>query len=256
VQEGYPAVECEVSFYNLTNKMKLEQNQSNIPLVLDQKSNPQDTDVMVEVLVASSGKIIQNASKLASEGKIEEAHDQIKKLISRIDNYKHHSPTSLGEIAYRLKNLDEKLGEKNANASKHLLAEGTNLSFRGIDKLDLKDVKSHNEIFYIETEGEIDLYKCPEIRSNVESQLLLGYRYIIIDMNNTRHIDSSAIGTLIQIVGWLRRRGGELVVVGVKDNVKKIFEITKLFSHIRTFASREEAKDWIKSKILSKESDN
>ena len=56
---------------------------------------------------------------------------------------------------------------------------------------------------------------------------------MIFDFSDTAHIDSSAIGTLIQIVGWLRRRGGEFVAANIRDSVKKVFEITRLYNHIR-----------------------
>jgi Ca-activated chloride channel homolog len=82
-----------------------------------------------------------------------------------------------------------------------------------------------------------------------------GYRFIIMDLKDTSHIDSSAIGTLIQIVGWMRRRGGELVVSGLKDSVKKVFEITKLYNHIRVAETLADSKELIQRILVVREGD-
>lgn len=82
-----------------------------------------------------------------------------------------------------------------------------------------------------------------------------GFRYVVFDFANTSHIDSSAIGMVIQIVGWLRRRGGELVVANIHDSVKKIFEITRLYNHIRVAESLSSAKEILQRIIYANEGD-
>lgn len=76
---------------------------------------------------------------------------------------------------------------------------------------------------------------------------------MIFDLSDTRHIDSSGIGTFIQIVGWLRRRGGELVVCNIVDSVRKVFSITRLENHIRVASSVQEGRDIIQSIIDSRD---
>jgi Ca-activated chloride channel family protein len=135
------------------------------------------------------------------------------------------------------------------------MATGTNLSTRGSEVLDMKDVNFHDDIYIYETKGDIDLYKCPEIETHMQEKMKSGYRFVIMDLKDTSHIDSSAIGTLIQIVGWLRRRGGELIVCGLKDSVKKVFEITKLYNHIRVSESLSDSKELIQRILVVREGD-
>ncbi|PJZ86822.1 STAS domain-containing protein, partial [Leptospira levettii] len=103
--------------------------------------------------------------------------------------------------------------------------------------------------------GDIDLYKCPEIKQLMEQKIADGYRYMIFDFSRTSHIDSSAIGMVIQIVGWLRRRGGELVVTNIRDSVKKIFEITRLYNHIRVAENLPSAKEILQRIVYANEGD-
>ncbi|MEN9319153.1 MAG: hypothetical protein RLZZ309_140, partial [Bacteroidota bacterium] len=44
-------------------------------------------------------------------------------------------------------------------------------------------------------------------------------------------------GAFIQIVGWLRKRGGEFIVTNIVDSVRKVFTITRLENHIRVATS-------------------
>ena len=121
--------------------------------------------------------------------------------------------------------------------------------------IDLMGVEVHDSIFEYQTAGDIDLYKCPDIKNTVQNQMNDGYRFMIFDLNNTRHIDSSGIGTFIQIVGWLRRRGGEFVVTNISDGVRKIFSLTRLENHIRVTDSIQEARSTIQNIIDTRQKD-
>ena len=73
-----------------------------------------------------------------------------------------------------------------------------------MDIIDTGGVDVHDRIFEYKVIGDIDLYKCPDIKATVQSQMRDGYRFVIFDLSDSKFIDSSAIGAFIQIVGWLR----------------------------------------------------
>ena len=74
-----------------------------------------------------------------------------------------------------------------------------------------------------------------------------GFKYVIFDLKETKFIDSSGIGALIQIAGWLRRRGGELVVCNISESVKRVFEVTRLENHIRVASDNTQSFEIIES---------
>ncbi|MCB1177468.1 MAG: STAS domain-containing protein, partial [Leptospiraceae bacterium] len=112
-------------------------------------------------------------------------------------------------------------------------------------------VETHDRIFEYKINGDVDLYKCPDLKALVQAQMKEGYKFIVFDLEQTKFIDSSGIGAFIQISGWLRRRGGELVVANIADSVRKVFEVTRLENHIRLARSMPEANDIINSIIQS-----
>ncbi|NCS93693.1 MAG: anti-sigma factor antagonist [Leptospira sp.] len=248
-------IDLEVSYYNLLDGMKIEKVSATTELNVNSSGSKQDPDVLVEILVVETANLILKASDLLRSNNNSEAKTIVQEQIAKLSENKHYSPNTLGGLLNRLEVLETKIQENTSNVSKLFMASGTNLSNRGSEVLDMKDVSFHDDIFIYETKGDIDLYKCPEIKTHMQEKMKSGYRFIIMDLKDTSHIDSSAIGTLIQIVGWMRRRGGELVVSGLKDSVKKVFEITKLYNHIRVAETLADSKELIQRILVVREGD-
>ncbi len=250
-----PLYQAKVTYYNLLNQMKLESVESELPLHYEKSQGKQDPDVLVEMIMADAAKGMRQITDAVKLNKLDEARAILAVLVHSIEKNKHFAPNSLGSLLSRLNSMDNKIQEKVANLSKHIFA-GSSFISRGPEQIDTKDMNLHDDIFEYKTSGDIDLYKCPEMKAVVESKLSEGYRFMIFDMSDTAHIDSSAIGALIQIVGWLRKRGGEFVACNIRDSVKKVFEITRLYNHIRVEESLPEAKDILNRIIFAKQGES
>lgn len=238
----------DVSFYNLFEKMRLEKISKNLPMVKTNKEPEADNEVVVERLVTSSAKTVIKAAKLIKENDIGMARTLLQAAMDRVEDNVKLSPEILNPILQRLKNIEIKLRENAASASKHFMAEGSDLYSR-MDIIDTGGVDVHDRIFEYKVVGDIDLYKCPDIKATVQAQMRDGYRFVIFDLSDCKFIDSSAIGAFIQIVGWLRKRGGEFIVTNIVDSVRKVFTITRLENHIRVAMSMDEARDIVESII-------
>jgi Ca-activated chloride channel homolog len=248
-------IHFDVSYYNLMDGMKMETATNDLEVASTSQASKQDPDVLVEMLVAETAHSILKASDLLRLKSTKEAMDLVSGQISKLQKAKHYAPNTLGSLLTRLEVLDSRIKENSNTASKVFLATGASLSSKGTDSLDFKDVEFHDELLVYETNGDIDLYRCPEIKAYVQEQMKSGFRFILFDMEKSGHIDSSAIGTLIQVVGWLRRRGGELMVTNLKDSVQKVFEITKLYNHIRVEENQDSARETIDRIVITREGD-
>lgn len=240
------------TFYNLSEKMKLETVSFRLNPDWKSNSTKEDADVIVESIVAKSGKTLKKASSLIKEGSLEDASKVLTSLIKDVDNELDLAPDVMGSLKSRLEALETKIKENSKTAGKHLMAGAYDIQYRTIDPIS-EEVEYHDHIYVYKSIGDIDLYKCPELKSNVQEKMLEGYRFVIINLKASSYIDSSAIGTLIQISGWLKRRGGELIVSDLRDSVKKVFSITRLESHIRV-ADTEEAARLIVSAVIQERS--
>ena len=77
-------------------------------------------------------------------------------------------------------------------------------------------------------EGEINLNTSPELRKLFGELLRDNIKKIVIDFSKVPYIDSSGLATLIELLQRLKKNGGSLRICSVSDQVKNVFEITKL----------------------------
>jgi len=63
-------------------------------------------------------------------------------------------------------------------------------------------------------------------------RLAAGARHMLLDCEHLEFIDSSGIEHLLRLSEEVGRRSGQVRLIGLSDNVKKIFEMTR---HDRSF---------------------
>jgi anti-anti-sigma factor len=64
---------------------------------------------------------------------------------------------------------------------------------------------------------------------------------LIIDLSETPYIDSAGLGLIMNSHVSAMDRGGRLLLAGVNDRVKALFEMTKVNSVLKSFPSVAEA---------------
>jgi anti-anti-sigma factor len=64
---------------------------------------------------------------------------------------------------------------------------------------------------------------------------------LIIDLSETPYMDSAGLGLIMNAHVSAQDRGGKLLLAGVNDRVKALFEMTKVQTVLKSFASVAEA---------------
>ena len=65
----------------------------------------------------------------------------------------------------------------------------------------------------------------------------------MIDFSNTGYIDSSGLGVLVSLSKKIREQGGELRLSSMNEDLRTLFELTKLATLFRITDTKEEALD-------------
>jgi len=66
-------------------------------------------------------------------------------------------------------------------------------------------------------------------------------RTVLIDLNEVTKIDSWGIALFIEALHRITAHGGNLVLIGIRDDVRRVFETAKLDQVFRICSTREEA---------------
>lgn len=89
--------------------------------------------------------------------------------------------------------------------------------------------------------GEIDIFTAPEFKALLAEVIDAGHKLVVADLTETTFIDSSSLGVLISAHRRLDERGGRLVIVCERREVRTTFKITGLDAMLTLVKTRDEA---------------
>jgi anti-sigma B factor antagonist len=84
------------------------------------------------------------------------------------------------------------------------------------------------QVTVIRVEGQLVVGNRQELKAMVQESLEGGARKFLIDCSQTGYIDSSGLGAVVTIAKKVRESGGELRLAGLNDDLRSLFELTKL----------------------------
>ena len=76
--------------------------------------------------------------------------------------------------------------------------------------------------------GALDALTAPDIRPIFETVVSDGVRRVTLDLDRVTIIDSSGVGAIVSLYKGVRADGGQLVVVGVRDQPLAVFKVLQL----------------------------
>lgn len=89
-------------------------------------------------------------------------------------------------------------------------------------------IRDDGEITIVNVDGELIVGNRQELKANVLDRLERGDRKFLIDFSDSSYIDSSGLGVLVSLSKKIREAGGALRLAGLNEDLRTLFELTKL----------------------------
>ncbi len=102
-------------------------------------------------------------------------------------------------------------------------------------------VTKENDVTVVAVEGQLIVGNRQELKQKVLDELENGERKFVVDFDQTGYIDSSGLGVLVSLSKKIREQGGELRLSGLNEDLRTLFELTKLDTLFKIAGSRAEA---------------
>lgn len=94
-------------------------------------------------------------------------------------------------------------------------------------------------VVLVEVDGELIVGNREEFKEVVIDRLDDGGRKFLVDFARSSYIDSSGLGALVSLSKRIREVGGELRLAGLNDDLRTLFELTKLNTLFQILDSRD-----------------
>jgi anti-sigma B factor antagonist len=88
--------------------------------------------------------------------------------------------------------------------------------------------KGAGGVTVVQVDGQLIIGNRQELKEMVQGAIDQGDRRLLIDFSKTGYIDSSGLGALVSISKRIREAGGELRLSGLNEDLRSLFELTKL----------------------------
>ena len=102
-------------------------------------------------------------------------------------------------------------------------------------------VEQQDDVTIVDVEGQLIVGNRQELKQKMLDRLEDGDRKFVVDFSNTGYIDSSGLGVLVSLSKKIREQGGELRLANLNEDLRTLFELTKLDTLFQIADSREEA---------------
>jgi anti-sigma B factor antagonist len=80
----------------------------------------------------------------------------------------------------------------------------------------------------LQIEGALDAVSAPDLRPTLDLLVSERRQKIVIDLSSLRLIDSSGVGALVALFKRIRANGGNVSVIGLRDQPLAIFRLLRL----------------------------
>ena len=104
-------------------------------------------------------------------------------------------------------------------------------------------IHKEGEVCVVSVEGQLIVGNRQELKQKVLDEIERGERKFLVDFSQTGYIDSSGLGVLVSLSKKIREHGGELRLTNLNEDLKTLFELTKLDTLFQIAESRERALD-------------
>ena len=93
----------------------------------------------------------------------------------------------------------------------------------------------------VEVVGQLVVSNRQEFKQLVLDEVEQGALFVVIDFSQSAYIDSSGLGALVSLGKRVRDVGGDLRLAALNDDLRTLFELTRLDSLFPLFATRADA---------------
>ncbi len=105
----------------------------------------------------------------------------------------------------------------------------------------VKEVRQETDATVVVLSGEVDMHQSPALHAALVDVANGRPKRLVLNMTDVGYMDSSGVGTLVELLRRVNGYKGKLALVNLSARVKSVFEITKLDKFFSIYLTEEQA---------------
>lgn len=105
----------------------------------------------------------------------------------------------------------------------------------------IREIRRLGKDMVVALAGAVDMHSTPMVHKVLVSACEEKPQRLVIDLGAVSYMDSSGIGTLVEVFRRVNAYKGKLALCGLNERVRSVFEITKLDKFFQIYATQSEA---------------
>ncbi|HYE80101.1 MAG TPA: STAS domain-containing protein [bacterium] len=101
--------------------------------------------------------------------------------------------------------------------------------------------REQNNVLIFDIKGELDAKAAPELKERLTDKINQGHTRVLVNLSDISYLDSAGLGVLVSGLKIATRQNGDLRMWGLQEEVKNIFQLTRLNKVFQIFESEEQA---------------
>jgi anti-sigma B factor antagonist len=98
-----------------------------------------------------------------------------------------------------------------------------------------------DDVLIVDVEGQLVVTNRQDFKQVILDEVEQGARTVIVDFTQSGYIDSSGLGALVSLSKRVRDAGGDVRLTGLNEDLRRLFELTRLDQLFPLYATRADA---------------
>lgn len=111
--------------------------------------------------------------------------------------------------------------------------------------LKITSTQKNTQTVSLALSGQLDSEAAPVLDEQVRRALVDGANVILFDMADLKMITSAGVGVVMKTQTSVAKRGGELMMLNMQPQIKKVFEIVRLLPTLQVFDDTQEMDNYL-----------
>ncbi len=101
--------------------------------------------------------------------------------------------------------------------------------------------KKAGKVTVLTLDGRLDASSATDFKDTIKRLIDNNQKFLVIDMKDVTFVDSTGLGGLISCLRNINKANGEIKISSLRDDVRAIFELTRLHSLFEIFHDEQTA---------------